>query len=481
MIHNTHKRYKSFRVIAAFFLFAFSMVRCSLDIPYENKFSDPDAIATIKEAEEFLVTAYNMLPVNSYELTLLSDDVEPTHIMNKSTMISNIFTWQEKSIEELSASIWETYYGVVALCNATIERTERLKATSSEQDIKKAENIIAEAKALKAFSYIELYKCFSNLYDKENSKGIVIKNSFELEKLKRQDAKGTINEIRKLLKESYEKIDNQSSIERISKPAVTYMLSEIELYAGNFKECAKYALETINLCGGYATLSAENYSNLWKGGYSGEAIFSKFISKSFYTILNDSKETGDYVAVNRDIANSFSDADIRKKHSLYTQTVMGEKVNTTVEYHFLGKYNALNKENININYKHNIRLAGAVFFLLESYCMNKDIHIDAITEIMNKYLNSRKAEQTDNVTTKEEMIKLVLEERRKEFVGEGDRLYHLKRLRNTSLKGWADKPHINIKGIKADSYKWDMPIPRSEYQHNENVEQNEGWKKLIMS
>lgn len=479
MKHKTLVTHDIFKSLAYFLLLPFYMTGCSLDIPYENKFSDPTAIATIKEAEEFFVTAYDMLPINSYEFTLLSDDVEPTHIMNKSTMISNILTWQEKSLEELSANIWETYYGVIALCNATIERTEKLKSVSSEEDIEKADNIISEAKALKAYSYLQLYKCFSNLYDEENGKGIIIKKSFELQQLSRHNPKESIREIKKLLKESYEKINKQSSVERIGKAAVTYMLSEVELYAGNFKESAKYALETINLCGGYATLSAENYSNLWKGGYSGEAIFSKFINNSFYTILNDSRETGDYVTVNREISNSLSNEDIRRKHSLYTQNVAGDKVNTTVEYHFLGKYNAMNKEEIVINYKHNIRLAGAVFILLESYCMDNDIHVETITEIMNKYLYSRRAQQINSAITKEEMIRLISEERRKEYVGEGDRFYQLKRLRNNTLKNWSEKPHIAIKGIKSNSYKWNMPIPKSEYLHNKNIEQNEGWKKLI--
>ena len=52
---------------------------CSLDIPYENQFSDPDAISTTSTARELLATAYSQLPNLEYDLSILSDDFEPTY------------------------------------------------------------------------------------------------------------------------------------------------------------------------------------------------------------------------------------------------------------------------------------------------------------------------------------------------------------------------------------------------------------------
>ncbi len=32
--------------------------------------------------------------------------------------------------------------------------------------------------------------------------------------------------------------------------------------------------------------------------------------------------------------------------------------------------------------------------------------------------------------------------------------------------------------VKADDYRWTLPIPAGEYRHNTSVEQNDGWPKL---
>ena len=51
------------------------------DIPYENQFSDPDAVTTPAAARELLASAYSELPTPEFNLSVLGDDFEPTYLI----------------------------------------------------------------------------------------------------------------------------------------------------------------------------------------------------------------------------------------------------------------------------------------------------------------------------------------------------------------------------------------------------------------
>ena len=63
---------------------------CSLDIPYENQFSDPDAVTTPAAARELLASAYSELPTPEFNLSVLGDDFEPTYLIARNSSLSNL-------------------------------------------------------------------------------------------------------------------------------------------------------------------------------------------------------------------------------------------------------------------------------------------------------------------------------------------------------------------------------------------------------
>ncbi|UVP89861.1 hypothetical protein NXV34_22655 [Bacteroides fragilis] len=80
----------------------FSCAACSLNIPYENQYSDPDAITTVTAARELLASAYDAIPKPEFSLSVLSDDFQPTFLINLNADLNNLYKWHPKPMEDLS-------------------------------------------------------------------------------------------------------------------------------------------------------------------------------------------------------------------------------------------------------------------------------------------------------------------------------------------------------------------------------------------
>ena len=185
-----------------FLLATIAITACTLDIPYENRYSDPDAINTAEKARELLATAYETLPDFAFELSVLSDDFEPTSILRKDIELANLYTWQPLQIDNLSISIWKNYYATIAISNAVLERTALIKNSKEFFKIKQVES---EAYMLKAYSFFQLLRFFASDYkDGDEKEGIPLKSKLELEFLPRAKIKTVVETIRDLINKSLE-------------------------------------------------------------------------------------------------------------------------------------------------------------------------------------------------------------------------------------------------------------------------------------
>ena len=150
---------------------------------------------------------------------------------------------------------------------------------------------------------------------------------------------------------------------------------------------------------------------------------------------------------------------------------MGE----TITMRCMGKYNRMNWETTEITCIHKLRTATACFVLAEACCRMGGHDGEARTAI-DEFLARRGAPQLDESLSGDDLLRAVLEEKRKEFVGEGERYFDLKRYRSGVLADW-NQGNSN-KRFDAKDYRWTLPIPQEEYFYNENVTQNDGWPKI---
>lgn len=447
---------------------------CSLDIPYDNQFSDPDAITSVGTARELLATAYNDLPNIEYDLSVLSDDFTPTSHLSQDASLNNTYKWQPSAFQDLSFSVWQGYYTVNTTLNALLERTPSISVTSQEErDL--LDGVVCEARILKALCYFNLLRLFAPDYaDGPDRDGIVLKDHVKMEALPRSSIEQCVTAIRRLLQQALDADHQPTDASWLSQQAAWYLMAELELYAGNYHAAATYAGYIID-AKGYDVLGPATYNTLWNGSTCDERIFMynnpKTTGSYYVGIEADNLRLGyDYFTVNNTLEQSYSDEDIRKDWSIYPVT------NSTGEnLPLFGKYNRLRKTKQEIGLINKLRLSGACFIQAEAWCLD-GIHHDDARRAINLYLEQRGAEQLSDNITGEQLLQIILQEKQKEFVGEGQRYFDLKRYRRTVLSNWKNSQPSDRR-IQADDYRWTWPIPKEEYLYNDNISQNDGWPK----
>lgn len=429
-----------------------ALAGCSLDIRLEDQFSDPYAITDTETARELLASAYNSLPRFQMELSILSDDFYPTSLSQKYAEILNLYNWQEKAIVDFSYNVWSEYYMTVAIVNALLPRLELLEP-KTEQDAVEMAFIRSEAYALKALCYFDLVRLYGP---------IVLKDRLEFETLPRSSVEDCLNEIDRLLDEAEKVQDNDSEVFYMSSDAVKALRVEFELHRGNYGTAVSIAEKLLE--GAERRWTKASFENLWSGNESDERIFAPYIFDSFYTDLCYDKEYGDYFILSGNV--SYDDSDVRKLWSEYPYQMSSGQVRA------LGKYNRMYYENTTVRYINTLRYSGVCFAAAEAYA--RDEKPALAIAMVNRLLGAYGAALLDDSLEGDSLIEAILEEKHKEFVGEGVRYFDLKRLAKPLQR------HKNLGAgvsstVKPDDYRWLFPIPESEYKYNDLMDQNPEW------
>ena len=437
---------------------------CSLNIPPPDQFSDPDAITTVSSARSLLTSAYISYPHYEYQLSILGEDFCPTNLSGKDVSQQNLYRWQDNSINELAGEVWGAYYTTIAYCDVLLERLPNVATANQEEEGEKLA-ITSEAKTLKALSYFNLLRLFATPYEKDSdADGVIIKTRIGVEIVARSSKAKCVNYIRELLLEALASNKTPKKNGWLSQKAVYHILSQLELYSGNYTKAAEYAEEVLKEADDNMFTGA-NYRYLWGANSYEGRIFAFYNSNTYYTSIQYDEPNGDYFSVNPQIEYSLTD--VRREYNIYPFTMAGESRN------LVGKYNKNNRQGEANSYVDMMRYAESYFIAAESYCREGEEEI-GISKL-NHYLYLCGAETIPTTLSGEELIDRIINEKLVEFVGEGVNYFDLKRLGNKDIKRYGTWGKSTYSTIKKDSYKWTFPIPASEYRYNEAVSQNNGW------
>ena len=91
---------------------------CSLDVPYENRYADPNAVVNAQTARELLATAYANLPLEHFTWSVLSDDFRPTYKLRSSPSLQKLASFDADELTNLANDLWARYYSSIAVANA---------------------------------------------------------------------------------------------------------------------------------------------------------------------------------------------------------------------------------------------------------------------------------------------------------------------------------------------------------------------------
>ena len=451
-------------------LFASGLTSC-LDIKLDDQYSDPDAVNSTQRARELLSAAYNSLPRYQIELSLLSDDFCPTNLAGNNKGMENLYSWQEKAIDDLSAGIWPGYYYTISLVNALLQRIPSIE----EDDLSTLRCIEASACALKALCYFELMKLYAPLWSEANAEkdGIILKDKLELEFLPRSPLKDCVKAISDLLDRAsalFEEAggDKLDRIYYLGPDAVVALKAELELYRGNYAEAARLA--TGLLLEREIVWSKPAYDALWGENDSAERLFSPYIFNTFYTDLCYDWNVGDYFVLSDRVV--FTPGDQRLDWAQRTMEMDGLTVRQ------MGKYNKMYYDKQDVRYINTLRWSGVLFTACEAHLL--DGQTAQARHLINLFLAIRGVKTVSETVDAEELMETVLSERQKEFAGEGTRLWDLKR-RSLDVQRYKTYGQGVSATVKAGDYRWLFPIPRSEYRYNEAVHQNPDWPVVAVN
>lgn len=437
---------------------------CSLNIPPPDLYSDPHAITNVQTARSLLTSCYHLYPHYEFEYSLLGNDFCMTNLTAKDINKQNIYLWQDINISSFASESWLAYYNCIANIDVLQERLKNIK-TSSATDSIALQAISAESNTLKAMCYFDLLRLFSNPYDiNPISHGIVLKSVVGVEMKARASKKECATYIRQLLTDA-SKIQNAPNRNGwLSQKAAIYMLSELALYEGNYQEAAHHAQQLIATTD-ESLIDGSNYYRLWANNSDDVRIFGFHINRAIFTEIEFSSTEGDLYAINHEL--QFDANDARKAWTVFPKTMAG------AERLLLGKYNKINKTGSNTMYLNRMRYAGAYFIAAECYARLNEKEKALAT--INRYLRAINAREIAATITGEELVHAILHEKYKEYVGEGQNYFDLKRTHTDNLKKQGIWGNTSKTTIDKNDYRWTFPIPASEFRYNEQITQNNGW------
>ncbi|MGQ1947006.1 RagB/SusD family nutrient uptake outer membrane protein [Geofilum sp. OHC36d9] len=269
------KRYNFFKYLPILFLFLLSA--CSedfLQIDPAGKIESSDFPANDDEVWSMMVGGYNLMQWNYgrdwnsafFVKNLPADDVNAGSSASDQLSYQNLDDFKNEADNTVTTAIWEGFYKTINHCNTIIERV----GTSNSF----REQIVAEAKAMRAWNYFELVVMFGDVpFFTQNATDDSGYNMPRVAKatIYEQIETDLIDAISVLsLKSTYS--DNHKF--RIAKGAAQAMLGKVYLYQEKWSE-AHEVLSQVILTEGTEYDLEPVFDNIWRrvGEFGVESVF----------------------------------------------------------------------------------------------------------------------------------------------------------------------------------------------------------------
>lgn len=428
-------------------------------------------------------------------------------------------------------SIWLRQYAVINRVVRLIEGAKLVAVPADAAELRKYNNVLAQARALRAFAYLELLTYYSTNMKDPNALGVVILDHIPTieEQLPRSTNQEVFSVIEDDLNYAEANIVDLSSQYFVSKSMIYAIKARYNIYRGNHslaKTNAEMAITTSGVALSAATplpagtaafrgawhrnlnayTTVNPYVKMLQDTERGEVIFalSRPVLGSWENISNlfngnSSTKAESRFDMGRNLFNILRDmpGDIRK----YAY------VDNTVTFSNLTQNNSGN-ENVNDyltdpNYRANdvipikkypgkptavLRNDIKVFRLPEMYLILAECAVaeNRLSDAANYIKMIRDARSFTGVTTAPSFANAtdawagVLQERRIELAFEGHRLIDLKRLGALANKG-IDRSIVDGQtkeyplSVPIDDYRFTLPIPQEELKANRVIQQNPGY------
>jgi tetratricopeptide (TPR) repeat protein len=444
-------------------------------LPYDE-FSTDSAFTTAQDFENGLRGAYSALTRGgSYGDNLLSvPDVlsDNVTLCQVGRFTKRILHDYEYNANQTIRASYQDAYELIFRANQILFYVEGFEGESKE-------NIIAEAKALRALAHFNIVTLYGKIPtqsgDANSSLGIAyITEADPNIEPSRLSVEASYTAIVQDLEDAKAGINASADPGRMGLDAVNLLLSRVYLYMGQWQN----AIDAANGVSG-TVASRDNIVGVWEDTSQDGLIFyipnaDPILGNSIGVTWSQGSTTAiipEYV-VSLQLYNLFSDDDIRKEAYTFLGT------NSGTEYNGIKKlFGRPNQANGEVDYKI-LRVAEAYINKAEAYFNvgNESAAREALDQVRtNRYTNPPSGE-TGNALR--DAIRL---ERRLEFAFEYQRFFDLKRwgldVSRTIAGDQADGAGTpsDVLSLSAGSNKFQLPIAQESLDTNPNLQQNPGY------
>jgi starch-binding outer membrane protein, SusD/RagB family len=471
-----------------------------------QKYLDGDVYASADPSNEIYLSA------------VISDEVKPGY--RSGGQEYGLHRFFLSSNEEYTQNTWLQHYKLINRVNRLLKGAENIKPAANE--VEKYNQILAEAKALRAWSYVQLSAFFSADMKDANALGVILIT--EVPNAQTQLPRVKNAEIFALIEEDLafaaSNLKSGSDQYKVSVDFVNALNARYNLYKGNYDLAKTYANKVISGSGLELTV-ADPISN----GASGEVIGTDVWNEEFYNtsgsfnayrnMWNDTSRgeivtslqrvgagptgnIGSYFNTNssnysgvpmwvwgRNLFNLFNETegDIRRLSYVDPTALIDPNYETSsspfnsdvlVIDKYPGKTSFATKNDIKL-----FRLSEMYLISAEAEAKLGNLSIAQSlvqkVRVARNYLGKATTPAYANVQV---ALADILKERRIELALEGHRFIDLKRLAKdagVSMDRNATDDIVEVQNLENGSYKYTLPIPLSEVSANSTIVQNPGY------
>jgi hypothetical protein len=393
---------------------------------------------------------------------LMADNVYISSLNSGRYLIQNNYTTTQATAEPTDT--WTGIYATIKNANVVIN-ADILSSPVSDQ-------LRGEALTVRALSYFDLVRWFAKPYSVDpNADGVPIILEFDQNaKLARSKVSEVYTQILADLTQAFSLMSGNKNSAVVTKFVARALQAKVYLYKGDWQNARDAALDVVNNSG-YSIVSAANFAAYWKNAApvtnKGETMFEISIdaaSSNQTTSLAYIYEQVGYgdLLVTDTLYNLHTATDVRRG-----LIIAGTRSNQSVW--ILNKYsnsNSVDKDDLKM-----LRFSDVVLILAEAYYRLND-EGNART-YLNMLATRRDPGLVPYTSTGTDLLDDIIDERRKELLGEGDRFQDLQRLNRVIDRG--PQYPAAARTIATDNAKRIQPIPQVERDANPNISQNGGY------
>lgn len=500
-------------------LVAVSFISCkdATEIVQDGEINDVVTFSSTQQMKLFLSETYDKL-VTSNTLneisvsSILTDEVG----IGNSGGVTALYRFNLQTNSGYASQIWLDNYSVINYCNRLI-RGSSLVTPVDSADLLVYNDVIAQARALRAYCHLQLLTYFSPDMKNNNALGVILMDRVPTisEKLQRNTNGEVFGLIEADLNFAFTNLQTPTGSKVwafVSRDMVNACRARMYAYRGNYTQAETFADAVINTSGlvltngtvftitnqapFYATSSNNEYKRMFQDGIRGEIIWSIARTPTKQAIgnvynVNASNLLGlPSFDMNRNLFNILDNNgapwDIRRYANIDPTSLVNVNYLTSTAYNsddvlVVDKYNGIAGAQ-SINDLKAFRLSEMYLIKAEARAFANDL--SGVATLLKTIRDRRSFSGARPLPTYANVTEAwadILKERRVELCFEGHRLIDLKRL-GALANVTIDRHPLDCStyslptcSLPVTDYRFTLPIPLNEVTGNPTIQQNPGY------